>query len=155
MSTYTENYNLTLPEQEEYYDVGISNQNFATLDGVVGAVENTVAAVNKKMGVPSTEGATIFSLLENSNGSSLIKSIQRVTYTVTTTSSTSGTVNINTVDPDKCFVLFERLANYSSNGDIYVDYALSETSLTVYHNPWGSIPGYERFLLGFWIIEFN
>lgn len=148
MSTTTENYGLILPEQEDTYDVAVFNENFDTLDGVVGAVENTVGAVNEKMGEPAATGTTIFSLLENSGGT-FIKSAQRVVYNVPYNTS-SGSVSIETVDPQKCFVIFERLAN-SSSALFAVNYSLTAETLEITHDTTGVAT--HRF--GFWIIEFS
>ena len=148
MSTYTENYNLIKPDETDYYDVQNFNENMDVIDTQMMETTQEIENISEKIGIPTTEGNTVFSLLENSNGLS-IKSIQRVFYGIAQ-STTSGSVSIKTVDPEKCIVIFERLTN-SSSGLIAVDYTLTTESIDITHGTTGT----GTFRFGFWIIEFN
>ena len=116
---YTENYNFAMPEDTDVYDISPLNENFETLDTILSENETAQEEINEKIGTPAQSGQTLFSLLNNNNSSpSIIKSIQRVTL-----SSPNTRVNINTVNPAKCFVITERLANTISEFPKY-DYVL-------------------------------
>ncbi len=148
MATYTENYNLTIPGESDYYNVETFNENFETIDTLMAANEAVCAEVNEKIG-SAEEGETIFSLLK-SGSNSVIKSIQRVTYT-TEISTSSGSVSIQEVDSTKCIVISERLYNYYDYHTKF-DYNLTNTEITITHD---SSTSAGRLILGFWIIEFN
>ena len=67
MATFTEHYNLTLPEAADFYDVDVFNENFETLDEAVGLIETEAADINQKIGQPE-DGETIFQLLQQRSG---------------------------------------------------------------------------------------
>ena len=144
MATYTENYNLTMPEETDYYDVADFNENFETLDTLMAENEAACSEINEKIGTPAESGQTIFSLL-NGGGGSVIKSTQRVTIT-----SPDTKVDISPVTPAKCFVIAERLYNGLDSLCNY-DYVLHEDhiEMTSMNQSTG------RVVLGFWVIEFN
>lgn len=162
MANFTDNYNLILPEQEDYYDVQEFNDNMELLDSAVGELAMEVEEVNPKLDSlddkltaldnkigKSTDVApnTIYGLLKA--GGQLVKSIQRHGYS-NGASSFSGVVNISAVDSDKCIVLVERTYN-GSDSLLQYDYALSDTSITVSH------PGYTSagiLRLAFTVVEF-
>lgn len=123
-------------------------ENFETIDTLMAETENGIHEVNEKIGSPSdTERTSLFGCL-NSSGNSVIKSIQRVTYSPLT-SQTSQDITINTVDPTKCFVIFERL--YDHNDFITkIDYMLHDTYLAVTNNS----TTVHSLDVAFWIIEF-
>ena len=149
MATYTENYNLLLTEAEDYFDITDYNENFEAIDTLMAENDAVVNEVNKKLGVPD-ENETFFSLLKT--GGSIIKSIQKVTYTIVN-DTTSGSVSINTVNPKKCIVIFERLQNnftYLTR----INYTLNEDSLLIEHLSYNT-NDIRSNLFGFWIIEFN
>ena len=147
MATYTENYNLTMPEEEDYYNVEDFNENFETIDTLMAENEKATAEINEKIGTPEN-GETIFSLLKNSN-SSIIKSIQTVSVSHGTINAKETVVNINTVTPSKCIVLMDRMED-STSFDVAVSYTLAESKLTV--NTKASSSGV--ITLQFQIIEF-
>ena len=64
MATYTENYNLTLPAENEYYNVEDFNENFETIDTMMAENESVSNEINEKIGTPEN-GETVFSLLKN------------------------------------------------------------------------------------------
>ena len=132
MATYTENYSLILPEEEDLYDVNDYNKNFNAIDAELTALTETVETLSA---APA----------------SVIKSIQRVTF-APERETTSGSVSIQPVNPSKCFVILEHLQdNISSAGLQKIDYTLNATSISITH---ASATPLTR-LYGFWIIEFN
>ncbi|MCI5678800.1 MAG: hypothetical protein MR278_02280 [Bacteroidales bacterium] len=149
MATYTENYNLTKPDAADYYDVSDFNENMDMIDEQLMNAELELAGVSEKIGEPSDSGKnTLFGCLNA--GSSPIKSIQHVTYAAAK-STTSGSVSIQTVDPSKCIVLFERLSDTASNGSGRYEYTLTDSAISLKHNSFDS----NNNLVGFWVIEFN
>ncbi len=150
MSTFTENYDLIKPSEEDYFDVQDFNENFDAIDGQMALTEREIAGVNEKIGSPAESGQTIFSLLNNMKFPSLIKSIQRVFYH---NKNTGKELSINTVDPAHCIVLMERVYDNYDAGRPYVDYTLSSNLLTISHGT----ASYSTNVIccGFWIIEFN
>ena len=146
MATYTENYDLTLPETEDYFDIADYNSNLETIDTLMAENESVVKEVNEKLGTPN-ENETVFSLLRT--GSSIIKSIQHVTYTKGS-SVGSGTVEIDAVDTTKCIVILERLHDTDTMSKVI--YTLNESSIDITHKD-STVP--DNLTLGFWIIEFN
>ena len=145
MATYTENYNLIMPEEGDYYNIESFNDNFEAMDVLMAENESATTEINKKIGTPES-GETLFSLLKS--GGSVIKSIQRVTYS-RPSSATSGSVEIKSVNPEKSVVIFERL--YDGNPTEKINYTLTETSIECTHTASSS----SNLLVGFWIIEFN
>lgn len=152
MATYTENYDLVKPAEEDFYSVADFNENMETIDtalaetaGQMDGMGDTLAEMNGKIGTAADTGEdTLFGLLHG--GGSLIKSLQHVTFSVIA-GETSGSVSINTVDPAKCFVLFERLKDTSSISS--VQYTLEATSIKIKHP---SLNG-GTLIVGFWVIE--
>ena len=131
MATYTENYNLLMTETDDYFDILDYNENFETIDT---ALAETAAQVKTL----STQTASV------------IKSIQHIVYTCTY-DEPSATLTISEINPEKCFVILERLRDNTTSLTEVV-YTLEETALTVE----GAITGSSQKLkLGFWIIEFN
>ena len=143
MATYTENYNLIKPDEEDYYDVADFNENMDTLDSAMAAAEAAAEEVSAKIGTPAESGQTVFSLL-NSGGGSIIKSTQRVTI-----SAPDKSVAINPVNPSKCFVISERLQNAHGNL-LKFDYVLHTDRIEMTSMPNSSYP----VDIGFWIVEF-
>lgn len=148
MATYTENYNLIMPEEADNYHVEDFNENFETIDTMMAENEAVSNEINEKIGIPEN-GETVFSLLKNSGGS-VIKSIQRILYSYSS-SNTSVSKEINEVNPSKCIVIMERLLDSSSSGTANVNYTLNATTLDISH---GSGTMSSNLRLGFWIIEF-
>ena len=150
MSTFTENYDLIKPSEEDYFDVQDFNENFDAIDGQMALTEQEIAGVNEKIGSPAESGQTIFSLLNNMEFPPLVKSIQRVFYH---NKNTGKELSINTVDPARCVVLMERIYDNYDAGRPYVDYTLSSSQLTISHGT----SSYSTYIIccGFWIIELN
>lgn len=150
MSTFTENYSLIKPDEADYYDVADFNENMDAIDTLMAETEQEMTAISEKIGTPTEEGQTIFSLLANnsSEGVSVVKSLQHFIYSVPE-DTTSGSISISSVDPAKCLVLFERLYNATSS-NIGVKYTLSETKLSLTHSSTANSNSY----FGFWIVEF-
>ena len=93
----------------------------------------------------------ISSLLNELRESTPIRSIQYVRYTIPK-QTTSGSITINKVEPEKCIVLFERLQD-NSNFMVRIEYALTATALKLEHYSYTSVDNLNN-LFGFWIIEF-
>lgn len=129
MATYTENYNLVLPETEDVFDVEDYNENFNSLDTALTTIEEKIDTL-----------AT--------TPSSIIKSIQHVTYS-NTKNVANGAVSINPVDVTKAVVIMEFL--YLNDGYPF-SYTLEGTEISITHNDFTSTGALR---LGFWIIEFN
>ena len=76
MSTFTENYDLIKPDNEDYYDIQDFNENMDAIDAQlaqaeqkvaaiqasIATAEESLAAINKKLGTPP-DGQSISSLL--------------------------------------------------------------------------------------------
>ncbi len=149
MATYTENYNLTMPEAEDYYNVEDFNENFETIDTLMAENESNITEVNDKIGTPTEEGQTIFSLLQNNTGSeglTAIKSIQHFILGCTNgQNSTTKTLDPSVVS-NNCIVLMQPL----TESDMINGYSLSNTALTMTHA--AGMNSSNKF--DFWVIEF-
>lgn len=132
MATYTENYNLTLPEAEDIYNSEDYNTNFKTLDVVLASMENQIETLA-------------------STPSSVIKSIQHVTHKIPVDTKES-TCKISPVDPSKCIVVFERLEDSTTIAAAKIRYTLDESSISLSHDSRSSS---YTIVVGFWIAEFN
>lgn len=160
MSTFTENYDLIKPDNEDYYDIQDFNENMDAIDAQlaqaeqkvaaiqasIATAEETLAAINKKLGTPP-DGQSISSLLQN--GGSVIRSIQYVVYTAPKSPSYGGTVTIQTVNLEKTFVITERLNN-NFDSLLNFSYTLSSNAITVKHTGCDV----DTVKVGFWVVEF-
>ena len=148
MTTYSENYNFALPEDEDGYDIAPVSENFDAIDAILAENEGQMAEINEKIGTPAETGQTLFSLLNNNSdeGVRTVKSIQRAHYKYGDTK----TISINTVDPTRCIVITERYHVENTNIP-YMSYELSKNTLTVSH---GGGEFSFVFRAYFWIIEF-
>lgn len=145
MATYTENYGFTKVSAEDHINLNDFNANLDIFDEQLATAEEKLNNVNEKIGA-NENGETVFSLLKNDR--SIIKSAQRVMHT-STYGETTASISIETVVPEKCIILFERLKDSSNLTS--VDYTLHSTSIEITHD---SANG-GQLVLGFWIIEFN
>ena len=160
MSTFTENYDLIKPDNEDYYDIQDFNENMDAIDAQlaqaeqkvaaiqasIATAEESLAAINKKLGTPP-DGQSISSLLQN--GGSVIRSIQYVVYAAPKTPSYGGTVTIQTVNLEKTFVITERLNN-NFDSLLNFSYTLSSNAITVKHTGCDV----DTVKIGFWVVEF-
>lgn len=153
MTTHTEHYNLTLPAEDDCYDVEVFNENFETVDTLMAETESGIHEVNDKIGTPADANKeTIFSKLNKITSAvaaenSFIKSIQRVTVSMKT--NENATLTIDAINTSHCIVLLEHLANPDT--DFSVSYTLNSTSIYV-----ETKSSYSKSIgFGFWIIEFN
>lgn len=156
MATFTENYNLIKPSEEDYYDVQDFNENMDTIDGQLAETAEEVDGIGDKIGTAADEGTeTVFGKLNQISsgmtGIQLVKSIQHVVY-YTDSSDSPGICKISTVDPSRCFVIMERLQDSSNSGADYIGYTLNATSISVRHATY--TPNGPRITLGFWVVEF-
>lgn len=149
MATFTKNHGLIKPGLEDYYDIADFNDNMDAIDTIFAEAEAEQQKISDKIGKPTDMGAsTIFGKLNN--GNSVIKSIQKVTYTPPA-STGSGSVNIKTVNPNKCLVIMERL--YEKNDTLTkISYRLNANNISLEHDSYVSP---NAFIVGFWVIEFN
>lgn len=145
---YSENYNFALPEDGDPYDISPLSENFEALDGILSENESAVEEISDKIGTPTENGQTLFSLLANNNstGFTAIKSIQRARID----SPNKTAVLTQTVVPEKCIVFSERLRN-STDSLAFYDYTLHEDRIESHH----TTEQENSLRLGFWIIEFN
>ena len=160
MSTFTENYDLIKPDNEDYYDIQDFNENMDAIDAQlaqaeqkvaaiqasIATAEETLAAINKKLGTPP-DGQSISSLLQN--GGSVIRSIQYVVYAAPKSPSYGGSGTIQTVNLEKTFVITERLNN-NFDSLINFSYTLSSNAITVKHTGCDV----DTVKIGFWVVEF-
>ena len=150
MSTFTEHYDLTLPEDSDYYDVAVFNSNFDTLDGALAETTAEVEGVNDKIGAPmDSNSETVFGKLNQlaAGGGSVIKSIQHVIHPITK-DTTSSSVAIAPVNVSKTVVISEILRNnYGSQCECI--YTLQSNQITCTHPDM-----YGNMTFGFWIVEF-
>ena len=144
---YSEHYNFALPEDRDGYDISPLSENFESLDITLAEAEAETEKISTRIGTPTENGQTLFSLLENGSNS-IIKSIQ---YKVVPLSSRSETTvcSITPVNLHKTFVILERLQNVE---DVNMTYTLSESDITLSHINYSDG---DIFIFGFWIIEFN
>jgi len=154
MSTFTKNYNLIKPQEEDYYDVQDFNENMDAIDAQmmqteveVAGLEITLSSIDQKLGsFTNAENNTIFGLLKNIPN--LVKSIQRTKINFNSRGN-AVTASISPVNPSRCLVLSEQLVHNSDFSYTY-DYVLSETTLEL------TVKGSREYELtwAFWIIEF-
>lgn len=157
MAAFTEHYDLLKPSTEDYYDIQDFNENMDTLDTALHEQALETAGIGEKLGTAADEGdSTVFGKLNGlasllGTGIQLVKSIQRVTYTVPTNQS-SGVCKLSTpVNPEQCIVLMERLGDNTTDGCSRMEYTLSATALNLSHGNYSSNP---RIYMGYWIVEF-
>ena len=173
MTTYTENYNLEMPDQNEFYNVDVQNQNMQKIDTAIKEagnneeLEGNVAGLVEKIGTTTDVGgstttgssmAKLNALLKtvgNSDTSlsdliaslinkSMVKSVQSGVVTIASSSSSTKTVTINSVDTLKSLAF---VSGGSSSKGIVVIKEFTSTSLTI------DMPQYSE--TAFWqVIEF-
>ena len=153
MSTFTENYSLIQPDEEDYYDVNDFNENMDTLDAQLFATEQSMEGVSEKIGSSGDDGTgTVFGKLNQivssvGGGISLVKSIQKVSLSFKL-SDKGGSTTINPVDASRCVVIMEYLTN--ATVEYTFSYTLTNDSISV-----TTTSGYSTTVkFGFWIIEF-
>jgi len=146
LTTFTETYNLIKPDEADYYDIADFNENMDGIDTAMAETAAEVAGVSEKIGTAADTGAeTLFGKLNQmgsgtKTGLTAIKSIQHIP------ADDDGTYNIETVVPENCLVLFNRLRDSSNTGCGRVEWTLTATTLKV---SYASMTGGE-----FWVIEF-
>ena len=149
MANYTKNYNLILPEQEDYYDVAQFNSNASAIDTQMAETEQKISGLNtkldnlltkinaldNKLGTAADTGSnTLYGLLNSRK--EVFKSWNRYTYT-NTGGQPSYKIAIKTVNPTRCIVLVERLLNTDSAIRPY-QYVLNADHIYVSHANWTS-----------------
>lgn len=146
--TYSENYNFSLPEDEDGYDIAPLSENFEAIDGILAEQETQAIEINEKIGTPTENGQTLFSLLENSSseGFTAIKSIQQIIAGCTSGETTTQISLKKTVIASNCIVLMQPL---TITGAIR-SYTLNNTSITTTHG--NAMADKDKFC--FWVIEF-
>lgn len=149
MATYTPNYRLKKPAQEDFFDVQDANGNMDTLDtqlyslatalgkaadkptldalvNLIGRTNNTGGTTNAGTVMAKLNAIqTLFSTLPKG----VVKSIQRGTTKETT-------VTIYKVDPAKCFVILNNSVLKTNSGMVSgtILSSLSSTRLSIYVN---------------------
>lgn len=129
MSSYTENYSLIKPDEDDIYDIANFNENMDLIDEAMTRQSDEMLEISEKIGSPDDNGSqTVFGKLNNSGGG-CIKSIQRVEITIKANGGNS-TMDINSVNPNKCLVFLDRLDDETGfNSEI--SYTLNSNSLVV------------------------
>ena len=143
---YSENYGFALPEDGDFYDIAPISENFDAIDTILAENEGQMTAISEKIGTPATQGQTVFSLLENNSGGSIIRSIQYKTLSLPVNSSAKD-IAINPVNLEKTIVIYEVLeegCEFRSK----ITYALTANNIRV-------TPSGHACTVGFWVIEFN
>ena len=146
MASYTENYNLTKPDEADYYDIAEFNANMDAIDCCIAETAAEVAGVSEKIGKAEDTGTeTIFGKLNqmasgSGTGLPAIKSIQ------TFHCNSPTTFALQTVVPQNCIVYINRLQDISGSGGGTVTYSLKESELQVTNMTY--------LQAEFWIIEF-
>lgn len=152
MATFTENYNLIKPSEEDYYDVQDFNENMDTIDEQMKETETETQSINEKIGVSTdTEGETVFGHLNrieanSQKGNHIVKCVQRIRFSAPAHASVTE-VPITPVDLDRTFVIFEP----PKNTNVTIGYTLNETTLSVNHTSFAEPGGVKA---NFQIIEF-
>ncbi len=149
MANYTKNYNLILPEQEDYYDVAQFNSNASAIDTQMAETEQKISGLNtkldnlltkinaldSKLGTAADTGSnTLYGLLNNRK--EVFKSWNRYTYT-NTGGQGNNKITITPVNPKKCIVLVERVLNTDTAIQPY-QYVLNADHIYVSHANWVS-----------------
>lgn len=68
MSTYTENYDLIKPDEEDFYDVQNFNENMDSIDMQMALTEEEIAGVSEKIGTSEDEITnTVFGKLKTTS----------------------------------------------------------------------------------------
>lgn len=135
MANYTDTYNLTLPEEDDFFDIQVFNENFKTIDTILVENENVTVNIDTKIGSNTDNGTeTVFGKLNQiqaatAHSGSIVKSIQRVSFSISADGG-SDSKTINVVDPQKCIVLFHRLGD-STGRDAFISYSLTERNLSI------------------------
>lgn len=154
MATYTENFDLIKPDDEDYYDVADFNANMDIIDAELSTVAQQAnsAEIADKIGEPAdTVLNTVFGKLngfisEDGKGVRIIKSLQ--SYIGYSKGQREATIEINPVNAERCIVYAERQG--SNNNVMFYEYNLTNT--TLYFNVSGNDSICQR--VKFWIIEF-
>lgn len=147
MSTYTENYSLIKPDEEDCYDVQDFNGNMDAIDQLMAATADEIEIVSEKIGSPDDTGATtVFGKLNAS--ASPIKSMQ--THDISMSANAEDNIAIVSVVPDKCLIFMERLSD-STGLKTKVVYTLSNDKINIVTSC--GVSGTVN--LRFKIIEFN
>lgn len=173
MATYTENYNLEMPDQNDFYNIDVQNQNMQKIDTALAAagnnpeLEGNVAGLVEKIGTTtdvggsSSAGSTMAKLnallktIGNSDtaladlivglsNKGMIKSIQSGVVTIGSESSATRTITINNVNTLKSLAF---VSGGSSSKGIVVIKEFTTTSIKIF------MPQYSE--TAFWqVVEF-
>lgn len=152
MATYTENFDLIKPDDEEYYDVADFNANMDIIDEAL--AESAGGA--DKIGEPSDTGLnTVFGKMngfisEDGQGVRIIKSIQRITDSLRGSESwATKTYPIKPVNLERSLIIMERLGG-DTDFTPGITYTPAENSITISYY----FSTVHTAYLGFWVIEF-
>lgn len=102
MATYTENFSLIKPDDEDYYDVADFNANMDIIDGELGGMADAFSQTG-------------------------IKSIQRKTTTLDR-NNLAPVIQIEPVNSKRCIVILENLCQYAEQAMSF-DYKLTDTTI--------------------------
>lgn len=158
MATFTEHYDLIKPGTADFYDIADWNENMDTIDETMAAQAAGMGEMNEKMGTAADTGDnTLFGKLNQiatntaggtAAGLTAIKNIQRVIFN--STKSTAKSIKIQTVVPENCIVLMDRLYDTESRSAGKFIYTLTADTVELDFLATASTP----LVVGLWIIEF-
>lgn len=169
MANYTENYNLIMPAQEDYYDVQEFNDNMEAIDTGMAELDAEVSGLGTKLDALDTKVTTLsgkinaldakigtqndaagtntlYGLLKNNTP--VFKSWNRYTYINGTDVNASVAIPITPVDASRSFVIVERLRD-RYDWLTHYDFTLEDTQINLEHEQ--AVTGYLH--LAFTVIE--
>lgn len=141
MSTFTEHYHLIKPGEGDFYDVQDFNENFDAID---------TQLAQSQAGLDGL-GDTLAGLTQGGGMQGVVKSIQRVKYSLKGSTSAGSCPLSPQVVPEKCLVILERLKDDTNSGCAFIDYSLREDTINITHSSYSGSP---NIMVGFWIVEF-
>lgn len=148
--SYTENYHLLKPDDNDFYDVNHINSNMDIVDEELNKLnkktiqlDETVVDISDLIGEPENTGGTVTAgtvmaklnaLLDKfTSGGVGIKSVQRGTFQekiVANTTDNTTTITISAVNPSKTFVILRGggTSGYASSPSVVMGYLKSLTA---------------------------
>lgn len=150
MSTFTENYNLIKPSEEDYYDVQDFNENMDSIDAQLAETEGEVAGIQGKIGsYGDTAPETIFGQFHRMSGNvSTVKSIHHHIY-CNVDSTSFCHIPLGSVNPERCVVFWQHL-KYAPDW-LEFSYTVETDNLHVTHPSYAAD---DVMKVDFWVIEF-
>ena len=168
MASFTENYQLKKPDDEDYFNIADVNGNMDMVDAELHqlaaalgnaanqpALESLIATIGETNHTGGTDSAG--SVMAKLNAiqkkiplipTSIIKSVQKGIFTQNSSASSTISIPVNAVNPSKCFVLLDFYSSLSTNMGCCLS-SLSSSYLTIYTSMQS-----ERNYLSWQVVEF-